>query len=53
MACEKCIHFSKNESGDDGFCKRFPPQLSAPNYSQFPAVKPEWKCGEYKPKKAR
>jgi len=45
--CKQCQHFSK--SGEDsGACRRFPPQLPAPNYSQFPPTKPEWTCGEYK-----
>jgi hypothetical protein len=54
MTCETCKHYRPvNET--EGACRRFPPQVSAPNYSQFPSVKPDWDCGEFelKPKAKR
>lgn len=47
MTCENCKHYRPSDA-KEGHCRRYPPQLSAPNYSQFPSVKAEWDCGEFK-----
>ena len=48
MTCETCKFY---QSGDDkqGHCRRYPPQVAAPNYFQFPGVKAEFSCGEHQP----
>jgi hypothetical protein len=31
-------------------CRRFPPQMTAPNSAGFPVLPSHWVCGEHKPK---
>jgi hypothetical protein len=44
--CDTCAYYVK-ATETEGVCRRFPPQLSAPNYSQWPAVRGELWCGEF------
>jgi hypothetical protein len=44
--CDGCKHYH-SDSTEQGFCRRFPPQVPAMNYAQFPPVKAEWNCGEF------
>ena len=46
MTCADCKHYSRNNE-KEGDCRRYPPQLAAVNYSQFPGVKADWNCGEF------
>jgi hypothetical protein len=47
--CEKCVYFKQTEDGKTDQCTRFPPKGSV-GLAQFPSIKRDWYCGEFKKK---
>jgi hypothetical protein len=45
--CSVCAHYHKHDEAQ-GFCRRYPPYVPAMNFSQFPPVKADMGCGEFK-----
>lgn len=45
--CSVCTHYHKHDDAQ-GFCRRYPPSVPAMNFSQFPPVKADMGCGEFK-----
>ena len=56
MKCKECKYFESVGDGNNGYCHRFPPNSDGKGTStidEFPFVRSNYWCGEYKRKGAK